>query len=209
MGERDGAMLVLSDIHIGSRSSLIGELRRCLSGVQTDVLAIAGDLFEDEHRRVERKEAAQLFRRLLAVLPVRPKILLASLSSSSHDPLVGHYVDTLDGVEVLACNCPISLTYRGERMVITHGDMAIGDGFLAYVIDRIRPGTVGRLAKKKLGLPRDVWLIYGHSHVPYLNVDERILNPGSWKVYGIRRARGAVYEMPSAKPLCEPDPKPL
>ncbi|MGC8582902.1 MAG: metallophosphoesterase family protein [Thermoproteus sp.] len=198
-------MLVLSDIHIGSRSSLIGELRRCLSGVQVDVLAIAGDLFEDEHRRVGRDEATRLFRRLLAVLSVRPKMLVASLSSSSHDPIVGHYADTIDGVEVFACNCPISLNYGGERMVITHGDIAVGDGIIAYIIDRIRPGTVGRWAKRKLGLPKDVWLIYGHSHVPYLNTDERILNPGSWKIYGIRRAKGAVYEMPSAKPFCEPD----
>ncbi len=197
-------MLVLSDIHIGSPRSRVGELRRCLAGVETDVLAIAGDLFDDEHRRVSKEEASKLFRRLLGVLSVRPRLLIASLSSSSHDPLLGHFVDVIDGVEVLACNCPISFTYRGERIVITHGDIAVGDGFLAFLIDRLKPGTVGRMVKRKLGLSNDTWVVYGHSHVPYLDLHERILNPGAWKIYGVRRTKGAVYEMPSAKPFCEP-----
>ncbi|MEL9990974.1 MAG: phosphohydrolase [Thermoproteus sp.] len=198
-------MLVLADIHIGSPNSLVKELRRCLSGVDIDVLAIAGDLFEEEHRRIGRDEAMTLFKRLLAVLAVRPKVLVASLSSSSHDPLLGHFSGVVDGVEVLACNCPISLTYAGEKIVVAHGDIAVGNGFLAYLIDSIRPGTIGRIAKRKLGLSKDVWLVYGHSHVPYLNLGERILNPGPWKIYGVRRIKGAVYEMPSAKPFCQPD----
>lgn len=199
-------MLVLSDIHIGSPRSRIDELRRCLAGVEADVLAIAGDLFDDEHRRVGKEEAASLFKRLLKVLGARPKLLIASLSSSSHDPLLGHFAEVVEGVEVLACNCPISFTYRGEKIVIAHGDVAIGDGFLAYLLDRLKPGAVGRLARRKLGLPSDTWLIYGHSHVPYLDTRERLLNPGAWKVYGVRRIRGMVYEMPSAKPFCEPSP---
>lgn len=199
-------MLVLSDIHIGSPRSRIGELRKCLAGVETDVLAIAGDLFDDEHRRVGKEEAIGLFRRLLKALDVKPKLLIASLSSSSHDPLLGHFADVIDGVEILACNCPINFTYKGERIVIAHGDIAVSDGFLAYLIDRLKPGTIGRLVRRKLKLPGDTWLIYGHSHVPYLDTRERLLNPGAWKIYGVRRIRGAIYEMPSAKPFCEPSP---
>nr|KJR73546.1 MAG: phosphohydrolase [Thermoproteus sp. AZ2] len=199
-------MYIISDIHIGSPRSKIKELRQCLQRDNIDILVIAGDIYEKEYRRVEREEAHGLFERLIKVLGVRPKLMIVSLSSSSHDPQIGHFVGEVDGVEVDACNCPISFNYMGEEYVVVHGDIAVGDGVLAYIIDRIRPGAVGRILRRKLKLYAKTWLIYGHSHVPYLSLEERILNPGSWKAYGIRRTLGAVYEMPSARPICKPTP---
>lgn len=198
-------VLVFSDVHLGSPRSRIRELRRCLKGIDAEVVAVAGDLFDDEHRPVGRDEARALFRRALAALGIKPRMLIVSLSSSSHDPqIAGSFTDKIDGVEVMACNCPISFEYGGVKFVITHGDLALGDGFLAYLVDLIRPGQIGRLLRRRLGVQQNEWLIYGHSHVPYLSGEERILNPGAWKIYGIRRLLGAVYEMPSAKLICKP-----
>lgn len=197
---------VISDIHIGSPRSRIKELRQCLQRNNIDVLVIAGDIYEKEYRKVEREEAYRLFERLLNVLGSKPKLVIISLSSSSHDPQIGHFVGDVDGVEVDACNCPISFNYMGEEYVVVHGDVAVRNGVLAYVIDSLRPGAVGRILRRKLKLRAKTWLIYGHSHVPYLSLEERILNPGSWKAYGVRRILGALYEMPSARPICKPTP---
>lgn len=200
-------MLVLSDIHIGSSASKINILRKCLQKYYDKIIVIAGDIYEKEYRKVTKEEAAALFRRLTKTLDIKPKLLLISLSSASHDPQVGYFSGEVDGVEVVACNCPIAFTHEGANYVVAHGDMAISDGILAYLADLVRPGTVGRILRRKLKIGNETWLIYGHSHVPYLNIEERILNPGPWKVYGFRRILGSVYELPSARPICKPNPQ--
>jgi predicted phosphodiesterase len=75
----------------------------------------------------------------------------------------------------------------------------------AYLIDLIKRGQIGVWLRRRLALGNDVWLLYGHSHVPHVDERLKILNPGPWKVYGVRRIRGDVYQLPSAKPLCQPD----
>jgi hypothetical protein len=84
----------------------------------------------------------------------------------------------------------------------------VKSGVAAFFLDLARRGHVGRALKRRLGLGGDVWLAYGHSHVPYVDAENKIINPGSWKIYGVRRIRGGVYELPSAKPLCKPDLQP-
>lgn len=196
-------MIVFGDVHIGSRSAKIQELRSCLKSISPEEVAITGDLFDDQHRRINREEALQLFKKAMEILGIRPRRLYIALSSSSHDPILpGPLAAEIDGVEVAAHNGEIVVD---GKFVITHGDRIVKNGVAAYFLDLLKRGHIGRALRKKLGLGDNVWLVYGHSHVPYVNVQEKILNPGSWKIYGVRRIRGNVYELPSAKPLCQPD----
>jgi hypothetical protein len=101
------------------------------------------------------------------------------------------------------------VAYNGEilidgalKAVATHGDRLIRSGVVAYFVDLARRGQIGRWLRRRLALGDDVWLIYGHSHVPHVDVALKILNPGPWKIYGVRRIRGNVYQLPSAEPLC-------
>ncbi|ACB40527.1 phosphohydrolase [Pyrobaculum neutrophilum] len=198
-------MIVFGDVHIGSPHAKIQELRRCLKALNTDEVAITGDLFDDQHRLVGYDDAARLIKKAMEILQIKPRRLYISFSSSSHDPqLPGPLVARIDGVEVYADNGNV-LIEDVVKAALTHGDAAVKNGFAAYLIDLARRGQVGRWLRKKLALEDGVWLIYGHSHVPYLNAEEKILNPGSWKIYGVRRLRGNVYQLPSPKPLCQPD----
>lgn len=193
-------MIAFSDVHIGSRYSKIRELRECLKTLNHDNVIVAGDLFDDQHRKVSRDEALRLIRKAMEILGIRPRRLYISFSSHSHDPILpGPIAENVDGVEIVAHNGELIIE---NRFAVVHGDVVIRNGVMAYAVDIIEGGRVGRMIKKKLHLSRDLWLVYGHSHVPYIGLNDRIVNPGAWKLYGFRRIRGTVVELPAAKPLC-------
>ena len=196
-------MLIFGDVHIGSRHARLQELRTCLKGLSDDEVVITGDLYDDQHRVVGREEAAALIKKAMDLLQIRPKRLYIAFSSSSHDPLlVQPLIEKIEGVEVFAYNGELLVETEKVRLLATHGDKAVRSGVAAYFLDLVKKGAVGRALRRKLKVGGDVWLAYGHSHVPFLSVEEKIVNPGAWKVYGIRRIRGTVYELPSSKPLC-------
>ncbi|MEZ0319477.1 MAG: phosphohydrolase [Pyrobaculum sp.] len=196
-------MLIFGDVHIGSRHARIQELRACLKGLSDDEVVITGDLFDDQHRVVGRDEAAALIRSAMKLLQIKPKRLYIAFSSSSHDPLLAQpLIEKIEGVEVFAYNGELLVETEKIRIVVTHGDKAVKDGVAAYFLDLVKKGAVGRALRRRLKVSGDLWLAYGHSHVPFLSVEEKIMNPGAWKIYGFRRIRGTVYELPSAKPLC-------
>ncbi len=186
----DEEAYAISDVHLGSPSSNIAVLRDCLKSLSPRVLIVAGDLFDDEHRPVDVDEFALLMSRFISALGVSPRVLIASLSSSSHDPLVGSYMGTIGTAEVRACNCPVLIS-GGINALVLHGDLVVRNGVMAYVLESVAPGTMGRRARRRLGVG-DAWVVYGHSHVPLLNPRLALLNPGPWKVYGVRRKRGFV-----------------
>jgi len=163
---------------------------------------ITGDLFDDQHREVSRDEAVHLIRKAMEILQIRPNRLYIAFSRSSHDPqLPGPLVERISGAEVVAYNGEIFIDGT-LKLLVTHGDGFVKNGVVAYLIDLANRGQIGRFLRRRLGLKDDVWLVYGHSHVPHVDWARKILNPGSWKIYGIRRLRGNVYQLPSAKPLC-------
>ncbi|AAL64708.1 phosphohydrolase [Pyrobaculum aerophilum] len=195
-------MIIFGDVHIGSRHAKIQHLKQCLREINPEEVAITGDLFDDQHRRVSRDEALRLIRKAIEILGIRPKALYIALSSSSHDPLLpGPLTAKIDGIEVVAHNGEVIIN---DKVLLSHGDKVVKNGFVAYLMDLTNRGRVGKMLKRKLKLEGNIWLAYGHSHVPYVNPEERILNPGGWKIYGVRRIGGNVYQLPSAKPLCEP-----
>lgn len=198
-------MIFFGDVHIGSRYSKIQELVKCLRATYVEEVVITGDLFENQYRRVSYDEAIKLIRRAMGILQIQPRRLYISFSKSSHDPqLPGPLITKIGDTEVLAYNGEVFIE-GPQKIVVTHGDRAIRSGVLAYFIDLVRRGQLGRWLRRELALSDEVWLVYGHSHVPYVNEQEKILNPGSWKIYGVRRIRGNIYQLPYPKPLCQPD----
>jgi predicted phosphodiesterase len=195
-------VVVFGDVHIGSRHSRLGELRRCLKSASPEEVLITGDLFERQYRRVGRDEAARLIRKALELLQIEPLRVYIALSRTSHDPqLPGPLAIRVGRAEVVARNGEVFVE-GPVKIVASHGDRAVRSGVLAYLADLVKRGHVGRVLRGMLGVPGDAWVAYGHSHVPFADAGERMLNPGAWKIYGIRRARGRVYRLPSAKPLC-------
>jgi len=195
-------VFVFSDVHIGSPSSRMQELRSCLKKLSPDEVVIAGDLFDDQHRKVSRDEAVRLIKKAMEILQIQPQRLYIAFSSSSHDPqLPGPLTERINGTEVVAYNGEI-LIDGALKAVATHGDRLIRSGVAAYFVDLARRGQIGRWLRRRLALGDDIWLIYGHSHVPHVDAALKILNPGAWKIYSVRRIRGNVYSLPSAEPLC-------
>lgn len=195
-------MFVFSDVHIGSPRSKVQELRSCLKKLSPDEVVIAGDLFDDQHREVSRDEAVRLIKKAMEILQIQPRRLYIAFSSSSHDPqLPGPLTERINRTEVVAYNGEIFID-GAIKAVVTHGDKLIKNGVVAYFVDLARRGQIGRWLRRRLELGDNVWLIYGHSHVPHVDVALKILNPGAWKIYGVRRIRGNVYRLPSAEPLC-------
>jgi len=194
-------VIVFGDVHLGSPHSRVEELKKCLASLGPERAVITGDLFEDQYKPVGREEAIRLIAKAMDVLGLRPAQLYIAFSSSSHDPqLPGPLWENINGVEVYAFNGDIFI--EDVEVVVTHGDSVIKSGVLAYLVERVDRGRIGRVLRRRLGLRDEMWIAYGHSHVPHVDLSQRILNPGPWKIYGFRRIRGGVYELPSAKRLC-------
>jgi len=194
-------VIVFGDVHLGSPYSRVEELKKCLASLGPERAAITGDLFEDQYRPVGREEAIRLIAKAMDMLGLRSAQLYIAFSSSSHDPqLPGPLWEKINGVEVYAFNGDIFI--EDSEVVVTHGDSVVKSGVVAYLVERVDRGRIGRVLRRRLSLRDGVWIAYGHSHVPHVDLGQRILNPGPWKIYGFRRIRGGVYELPSAKRLC-------
>jgi len=186
--EIGGALIAVSDVHVGTSEGtrIIGTISRSLNA---DHIVVAGDLVDKPLTPSSLSELVEVLRRVFSELGFGGTLIYV-LSRSFHDirlegcrPLElrigGSRAIIVPGATLIKLeNCV-------ERIVVTHGDYMSRNGTLAMLLDLIGVklfGTpvTGLALRRFLKLKSCDWLVYGHSHVAYVDRVRRIVNTGTW-----------------------------
>ena len=184
--QSDLPILVVSDLHLGSRSSLGAKLLvSVLRHSSARAIVVAGDLFDK--KTLLNNKALSLLRRLTAG---SVRVVIYVPSTSSHD-LVDipreAVVREIDGKKVFVFPKAVAISVEKclGKLYVTHGDIAIRNGVAAHITDvltsKIFSKTfTGAVLRKKLGLGDLDWLIHGHTHIAQINRQYKVASTGCW-----------------------------
>ena len=155
-------------------------------------LIILGDLYDDLHIPLSEKILCNILKRTFQPIANQVEKIIYIISTASHDPIIQKEVikcslaykeKTLD---ILVSSVPLVIKINNFTALLTHGEIAISNGAIAYLLNKImeqsgNPLYIERLLKKKLNLNKNVWLIMGHTHIPGISYTARVANTGNWK----------------------------
>ncbi|ABL77537.1 metallophosphoesterase family protein [Thermofilum pendens] len=150
-----------------------------------ECLFVAGDLFDNFHFKASRRLLIEEFSKIIDVERL-PAVFAASLSSSSHDPLLDSPLEEIiDGKRLLFSNGAVEVQVGGRQFIVIHGDRLVGSGVLAFLLNFVAERLGRKLYleeahRRVLGLG-DEWLVMGHTHIPGIDREKRLVNLGSWK----------------------------
>jgi len=186
--EVGGALIAVSDVHVGASEGIrvIGAISRSLNA---DHIVVAGDLIDKPLTPSSLPELVEVLKRVFSELGFRGTLIYV-LSRSFHDIRLegGRPLELrIDGSRavIVPGAASIKLENCAERIVVTHGDYVSRNGTLAMLLDLIgvklfgAPVT-GLALRRFLKLKSYDWLVYGHSHVAYVDRARRIVNTGTW-----------------------------
>ena len=185
------SVVIISDIHAGSGKEDLVSLGRVLKSLKADVIAIAGDLFEFEHKPADITKLKILIKNFLSKISLNQFVkMFYVVSGSSHDPILKKKVVqfNINGNMITVIKGVLKLETSGVLVYVTHGDYACRDGVIANLLNKISlrlrriPWMECKL-RRIVGVKRDEWLIAGHTHIPLIDHGLKVANCGSWKSY--------------------------
>ena len=205
------SVVVLSDIHILDSIDERPNLIRLLSKIKPSIMIIAGDLFEREHRRMDRNSLRGiLLRTLKSISWIREIIYITSLTS--HDPILHTDVicmempgDVTTRITVLKGGL-VHFRSNNTDFYVLHGDFLCRNGAYAGLINLLATTLFRRklflesLGKKFLKLDENSWLIMGHTHMVGIDAKRRLINCGCWKSYWRAKATGTLVHIYKGTP---------
>jgi len=183
--ELSGKTLFISDLHLTAQPALQDQFNLDFSNVENVI--IVGDFFDspDDFWSFGKTEE-EVFRNVLAgIVPRTFSGNIFYISALTHDPrglhttrlsfsrsefsYVGRYGKfVVDGIPVVA--------YHGDQL---HGGMA--GGGIAWLARMVGQEVVlEKFGKRQFSIPKDTWVINGHSHVPGIDQAAKAANTGSF-----------------------------
>lgn len=180
-------IIIVSDIHVGSRKSYHTVLRRFIERMRYDTLVIVGDLIDD---RIPLSNILNGLKTAIEALGLEKGRIIYIVSTTSHD-INGYFEKplhiTIDSIAISIVSGIIRISIDGCRDYIyaAHGEYVSRDGVIAYILDRIsmalfRKSITAIIMRKALDIERDAWVFIGHSHIPSIEPLLKIVNTGSW-----------------------------
>uniref|UniRef100_A0A7C5XQL8 Metallophosphoesterase n=1 Tax=Ignisphaera aggregans TaxID=334771 RepID=A0A7C5XQL8_9CREN len=184
----DGSIVIVSDIHIGSKNSYYFLLKEFLKRINYDVVIVAGDFID---KRIEfNKNTIDYLRAAIKALDIRRGKIIYIASTASHD--IDRYFEdimplSIDGVETYIVSGVVEIKLGGCRnsVYVSHGEYISRDGVAAYILDKIfnklfKRNITALLMRRALGVDEYQWVFTGHSHILSIDPIYRIANTGSW-----------------------------
>jgi len=177
-----GNTLFISDLHLRAPTPFpfTKELRTCVERENIKNLVIVGDLF---HSPSDAEKILQTDDNLefLGLQDISLKTYWI-IGSPRHDPR-----DPTTNLNVVG-DCAI-FTHNGISVVAYHGHDLSMKGGIAHGINRfISPLIVEKMWRRLAGVDKNSWVIFGHTHIPGLDMKSRIANCGAWAAYRLVRA---------------------
>ena len=183
--ELTGNTLFISDLHLRANTPFpfTEQLRACVERENIENLVIDGDLFDSPEDADKILRTADKLDFLgLREVPLKSYWVLGSPRHDPHDP-------TTTSLNVLG-KCAI-FTYDGFSVVAYHGHDLSLKGGIAHAINRfISPLIVEKMWKRLAHVDDNTWVIFGHTHIPGLDLKSRIGNCGAWATYRLVRPTG-------------------
>jgi len=189
-----GKTVFISDMHLEEKHLEGGGSFPVNLPDNTENLVIVGDLFDSPEffnkLAGEENNISKPFCTSLKFINNPPRDIYFIIGTPGHDPefLAG---PEFSNYEVTCSNSTIHIAGRlaifeidGLNVAAHHGDY-IADGFVNCVISYFskklgKPLILERSWKGAISLNEDYWLITGHSHIPAVDYEHRVANPGAW-----------------------------
>jgi len=184
----EGSIVIVSDIHIGSKNSYYFIFKKFLRRIDYDVVIVAGDFID---KRIEfGKNAIDYLKTAIKALDIKRGKIIYIVSTASHD--IDRYFEnimslSIDGVEVYIASGVVEVIIGKcrNRVYISHGEYISRDGVTAYILDKIfnklfKRSITALLMRRALGVDEYQWVFTGHSHILSIDTLYRIANTGSW-----------------------------
>ena len=193
-----GNTLFISDLHLknGKSFEFVTELRDFIGRKRVSNLVIVGDLFDSPTyalKVLSNPSLAALSNVLgLDGLPIE---IFWVIGSPSHDPVSIGASETEDGKLIILGQCA-SITCNRVKILAYHGHDLSAIGAFAHAWDRfISKLSLERLWKKLANVDRATWIVFGHTHIPGLDSEERVANCGGWMAVPllVRPSRTGIF----------------
>ncbi|MCS7111040.1 MAG: hypothetical protein N3D82_01315 [Ignisphaera sp.] len=182
-----GPVVVVSDVHIGSRKSYYMVLGRLIKRWGLTTITVAGDLLD---RRIPPSDIVNGLKSAIEALGLERGRIIYIASTASHDidssfekPL--HLTINSISIHVVSGVARILIDGCSSYILATHGEYVSRDGVVAHLLDRLgislfRKSLTSLLIRRMLRAEKAAWIILGHSHIPFIDHTLRVINTGSW-----------------------------
>lgn len=193
-----GNTLFISDLHLkdGQSFEFAKDLKDFIEAKHVSNLLIVGDLFDSPSYalKVLNNPSFAVPSKVLGVdgLPVK---VFWVIGSPSHDPVNIGANQTEGGKLTILGQCA-SITCNRVRILAYHGHDLSAIGAFAHAWDRfISKLSLERLWKKLANVDRATWIVFGHTHIPGLDSEERVANCGGWMTVPllVRPSRTGIF----------------
>ena len=180
-----GATLFISDLHLRADSGFgySQSLRNFLLERRISNLIILGDMFNSPLDAKKMLSAGpSSIANILGIngLPVKSFFVEGS---PPHDPSKEE-LDVLAAVLIPLGVCAI-LSFNHLTIIAYHGHDMSRKGAIGHGWDRfISRLSLERAWKHVAGVPESDWVIFGHTHIPGVDVKHKVANCGGWQSIG-------------------------
>jgi predicted phosphodiesterase len=181
-----GNTLLISDLHLKAHRPFeyAKKLRSFIEKNRVSNLVIDGDFFDSPKDARKLLDSSQSEKRLLELLGLTglPLAVYWVIGSPHHDPQSPKksWVER-GGLEPLGV-CAIIQSGQSTVMVYHGHDMSLL-GALGHAWDRfVSRLSLERFWKRFAKIDQDVWVVFGHTHIPGVDMAGRVANCGGWQV---------------------------
>lgn len=182
--ELSGKTLFISDLQLQYNIPLKNQFHADFSDANNVI--IVGDFFHSprDFSMFGETEEKALKNVLSEIVPEKFSGKIFFLSGRNHDPELTVSSFLFDTFELVFLGEYAKFLVERVPAVAFHGHQLYGGiigGGVSWLVQKIGyPLLLERLAKKQLGIPNDLWLITGHSHVPGIHPESKTANTGSF-----------------------------
>jgi len=189
--------IMASDLHCTYDCRPLCLLIKIAKQYGINAIAIIGDLFDKFHINTNCMNVTKKLREYIypCIHYIDKNLMLVYIvSQASHDPILQNncrqIIDIKDKkIHVYIFKNPVKIITEKHSLFLTHGEIIIRNGGFAFIINYLMEKFGKKLflekyLKNKINLSQNTWLIMGHTHIPGIDPNYRVINTGNWKEKG-------------------------
>jgi len=181
----NGPSVFISDLHLraGRPFQYSKAIRRTLETRHVSNLIVVGDLFNSpkDARMIAGNRAGSPIADILGVRDLSINAFFIE-GSPNHDPSSKESVNIAPLVRLGRC---VLLDFNQMTVIAYHGDHISRKGAIGHSWTRfISQLGLERAWKRLAGVPDSDWVIFGHTHIPGIDVKHKVANCGGWQSIG-------------------------